>query len=149
MTEEKWLSCTDPFPMLDYLWKSFTDRKRLLFVVACWRDAWSLIPDTSSRQAVKMLEQFAESKMVGDTEVIFKQFEIEQGLWERVWHPDRGGFQSQPPWDEVTAAIAATILVTGATTEASQDAGRAETEAERAAAHAESIGLLSEVDPIV
>jgi hypothetical protein len=142
MTEQEWLACTDPFAMLDHLPGRPSDRKRLLFVVACWRDAWNLIPDPKSREAVHLLEQYAETTPANDTEVILKQLEIEQGLWERVWHQDNGAFQSQPPWDENTTAIAATILVTGATTEASQDAGRAVTEAERAVAHAESLGLL-------
>jgi hypothetical protein len=141
MTEEEWLVCSDPFAMMDYLGGRSSARKRVLFVVSCWRDAWDLIPEEKSRQAAQMLEQYAETTMVSDDEYILKQFEIEQGHWQRIWQDD-GAFQSQPPWDETTAATAATVLVTGAMMESSTDAGRAATEADRALAHAESLGLL-------
>lgn len=142
MTEQEWLVNTDPFVMLDHLWGRPSDRKRLLLVVACWRDAWTLISNPVSREAVQTLERYAETRAVEESEVVLKHFEIEQELWQRVWHPEEGRFQSEPAWDEKTAAIAATILVTGAAMEAPHDVGRAWTEAERAAAHAESLGLL-------
>jgi hypothetical protein len=139
MTEQEWLASTDPFAMLEYLRDRSSDRKRLLFVVACWRDAWTLIPDRSSRQAVPLLERFAETRSIND-EVIRQQCEIEKHLLERVWNHEQGEFQSQPPWDKTMAIITATLLVTATTTATSWDSGPV---TERAVAHVDSLGLLS------
>ena len=51
----------NPFLLLQELGDRLSDRKRLLFVVACWRDAWDLIPEQDQREAVRVLETFAET----------------------------------------------------------------------------------------
>ena len=117
-----------------------SERKRLLFVVACWRDAWDLIPNDKQRQAVRDLETSAEMSSC-KSEVVLNQLEIENKLWDRVWS-QQGSFQSQPPWDEATAVAAATILVTSAALESPSDSGHAWTEADRARDHAGGLGLL-------
>jgi hypothetical protein len=71
MTEQEWLACDDPKPMLDFLnwrappaWGEVSDRKLRLFAVACCRRVWHLAPHHDSRGAVEAAERFADG---GDT----------------------------------------------------------------------------------
>jgi hypothetical protein len=83
MTEQDWLACTDPEPMLEFLRGKTTDRKQRLFACACCRhtglllDAewqrmvdnrhpsraeveWQKVEATLARRAVEMAEKFAD-----------------------------------------------------------------------------------------
>jgi hypothetical protein len=59
MSEAEWLECTDPQPMLAFLWGKASERKLRLFAVACSRHIWHLI-DTIGRAAVEAAEKFAD-----------------------------------------------------------------------------------------
>jgi hypothetical protein len=63
MTEQEWLGCTDPEPMLRFLQEQQTsDRKLRLLASACCRQIWHLLPDPLSRQAVLVAERFADGR---------------------------------------------------------------------------------------
>jgi hypothetical protein len=62
MDEITWLSCADPDDMLQFLQGKVSDRKLRLFACACCRRIWDLIPNDSSRQAVRISERFADSE---------------------------------------------------------------------------------------
>ncbi len=61
MTEEEWLTGTDPFPMLTALKDRSSDRKLRLFGVACCRHIWEHLPDERSREMVLLAESFADN----------------------------------------------------------------------------------------
>jgi hypothetical protein len=60
MTEEEWLACPDPWPMLEFLRGKADKRKFLLFACACERRLWNQ-PDCE-REKVEVTERFADGK---------------------------------------------------------------------------------------
>src|SRR5262245_15457584 len=59
MTEQEWLACKDPDPMLEYIRTRTTARKLQLFAVACCRRAWRLMEERG-RASVEVAEQVAD-----------------------------------------------------------------------------------------
>ncbi|MGE3806573.1 MAG: hypothetical protein AB7K24_18050 [Gemmataceae bacterium] len=62
MTEEQWLASSDSGPMLTFLRGKISERKLRLFAAACCRDAWHLLCDQRSRQALELAEHVADKK---------------------------------------------------------------------------------------
>jgi hypothetical protein len=60
VTEDEWLACADPTPMLEYLRGKGSERKLRLFAVACCRRIWHLLTDERSRRALIVLESYTE-----------------------------------------------------------------------------------------
>jgi hypothetical protein len=56
MTEEEWLACDDWYPMMECLGGRATNRKWILFGVACCRAIWERLVDPRSRKAVEAAE---------------------------------------------------------------------------------------------
>jgi hypothetical protein len=84
MTEEQWLSCTDPIEMVEFLrgnptredavtwwnarWRfeeagTGNDRKFRLFACACCRRIWDHIPETCNRDAVAAVEDYLDGRL--------------------------------------------------------------------------------------
>jgi hypothetical protein len=62
MTEADWDNCTDPRPMLAFLRRKASGRKRRLFAVACCRHLWPLLTDPRVRDAVEAAELWADRR---------------------------------------------------------------------------------------
>ena len=60
MDDARWVGCTNPWSMLDYLRGRASDRKLRLFAVACCRCAWGVLPDNRLREAVLLVERLAD-----------------------------------------------------------------------------------------
>jgi hypothetical protein len=63
MTEHEWLHAAEPEPLLDYLEGrpgGVGDREARLFAVACCRLVWDLLPDDGCRDAVAVVERYAD-----------------------------------------------------------------------------------------
>jgi hypothetical protein len=64
MTEAEWLACTDTGRMVHFLRnKLVSGRKFRLFACACVRQAWHLLNDDRSREAVALAEQAADGEL--------------------------------------------------------------------------------------
>jgi hypothetical protein len=61
-TEAKWLACTDPARMLDFLGYKASDRKLRLFAAACCRHILRLLKNERVEKAVMRSEDIAEGK---------------------------------------------------------------------------------------
>jgi hypothetical protein len=63
MKETEWLESTDPWPMLRFLHRRVSDRKLLLFACACCRRVWHQLTVDRSREAVAVLERYADGQV--------------------------------------------------------------------------------------
>lgn len=62
MTEQEWLACTDPGPMLEFLRDRASDRKFRLFACACCRrQVWHLL-DGRGQEAVNLADRMAQGQ---------------------------------------------------------------------------------------
>jgi hypothetical protein len=68
VTEQEWLACADPMPMLEFLRGKASERKLRLFACACCRSVWHLLIDARSRHAVEVAERCAD-EMASDEEL--------------------------------------------------------------------------------
>jgi hypothetical protein len=62
MDEASWRACSDPLPMIEYLWGKASDRKARLLMCACCRQVWSELDDDQVRHAVEVAERFADGQ---------------------------------------------------------------------------------------
>lgn len=62
MTEAQWMENRDALPMLEFLHRKSSERKLLLYGAACCRRAWHLFHDKRSRNAVEVVEHFANGE---------------------------------------------------------------------------------------
>jgi hypothetical protein len=62
MTQAEWLECSDPQPMLEYLRDKVSERKLRLFACACVRRVWAALPPGSTREVIRLSEDYADGK---------------------------------------------------------------------------------------
>jgi hypothetical protein len=60
LTEAEWLECQKPTNRLYSFLQGATERKRLLFACACFRQGWHLIRYRSTMEAVETIERYAD-----------------------------------------------------------------------------------------
>ncbi len=60
MTEDRWLRCAMPKPLLDFLGVKANARKMRLFACALCRSVWDILLDKRSRTAIRKLEDYAD-----------------------------------------------------------------------------------------
>ena len=63
MTEEEWLTETDPNSMLSFLEGKASDRRLRLFAVVCCRRIWDLLANEKCERAIKIAEECSEGKL--------------------------------------------------------------------------------------
>jgi hypothetical protein len=97
MTEAEWMACTDPRSMLEFLRGTTTDRKLRLFLTACCRQIWHLLPDPRFRDAVEVAERYADGGVVTSSL-------IEAG--DRGFVPSNWGDNDPMDWTLATPSIA-------------------------------------------
>ena len=79
MTEDEWLRCTDPEPMLDHLYTSEPSRKMQLIAAACLRRIEHLLTDEGCRGAILAIECEAM-----DDADFRKAYDAAYGGWDRM-----------------------------------------------------------------
>jgi hypothetical protein len=99
MTEQEWVGCADPKPMLEFLRGKVSERKLRLFAAACCRRIWSLPPDERSHLAVEMTERYVDGQAT-------------QAEWECVadLYPRQTGGCMSPPADPARSALVVHVM---------------------------------------
>jgi hypothetical protein len=100
MTEEEWLACSDPRPMLEFLRDKASDRKLRLFACACCRRIWSFIVGDKGRRAVEAAEEYADQAC--SSERLKKEWDAE-GV-TAVGHAIDGATAMNAEWGAAWAA---------------------------------------------
>jgi hypothetical protein len=93
MTEQEWLTCTDPTPMLELLRGKPSERKLRLFAVACCRRIWHLLIDKRSREAVEVAERYADGRATDE------ELETASDVARAVWDADMERASTEGKWD--------------------------------------------------
>jgi hypothetical protein len=91
MTEQEWLACDKPHPMLTYLRRRASKRKLRLYACGCCRRVWGLLRDERSRRAVEVAEQYADGL------ASYAKLKAGQGLARAVWQ-EFAGDHWDAPW---------------------------------------------------
>jgi hypothetical protein len=88
MTEAEWFCCTDPTPILELVRGGgvVSDRKLLLFGVACCRRVWQGIRDQRFHQAITVAEHFADGRASPE-----ERTDSREAAWE-AWTEPGGRF---------------------------------------------------------
>ena len=80
MTEQEWLGCDKPHPMLTFLRGRVSNRKLRLYACASCRRVWPLLQDGRSRKAVELAEQYADGL------TSYPNLKDAQEKARQVWH---------------------------------------------------------------
>ena len=83
MTEDEWLNCADPTPMLEFLRGKASDRKLRLFIANYCRCNWHLFHDERCLNAIEVAELFSDGQ-IDYTELSQTYIEMSQILSESL-----------------------------------------------------------------
>ena len=83
MTEQEWLTASDPTPMLKFLEGKAGDRKLRLFGVASCHRIWALMLDDSCRNAVEASEQYADG-LISETTLDHRSADAEEAFEDAI-----------------------------------------------------------------
>jgi hypothetical protein len=87
MTEQEWLKSNNPERMLAFVRPIARSRKLCLFVAACCRRLWDLLPDESSRTAVAVAERHADGLAdTAELQAARAAARPPAGRWQQLWH---------------------------------------------------------------
>src|ERR1700722_10504739 len=81
MTEQEWLECKDPMPMLEFLEGKASDRKLRLFAVASVRRVFHLLPEEHHRQPVSVAERYADGAATAEELASFSDTTVHFVTW--------------------------------------------------------------------
>jgi hypothetical protein len=76
MTEQEWLACGDPQPMLEQLRGKASDRKLRLFACGCCRYFWEMLNE-NSRNPIEVVEDFSDGRRPEE-----EWLEVRAGAWD-------------------------------------------------------------------
>jgi hypothetical protein len=79
MTEQEWLECQDPQPMLHFVRHRASPRQLRLFACACLRLIWDALPGDWARNAVELGERYAD-ELLDDEEREVRHLELHRTL---------------------------------------------------------------------
>src|SRR5208283_2088971 len=122
MTEQEWLACADPTPMLEFLRRKVSDRKLRLFAVACCRRISHLFSDKCCDRGVETAEQFAEG-IVGVQE-LYSAFEAVHTSLSRKHYANAAAFDATIPKESRSFTTSAQRTAENACIEMAEATGR-------------------------
>jgi hypothetical protein len=112
VTEEEWLACQDPTPMLALLRGRVSERRLRLFACACCRRIWDRLEQEGSRHAVEVAEDFADGR------ASLEQLKLARQILQKITDPSpRGGelacgyTTDVSAWDAATGAARSSQVV--------------------------------------
>ena len=88
MTEAEWRECGDPCQLLAYLHRLLSNRKLLLYGVACCHAHWHLLTQPVSREAVGWVDRYADGEVERDEGYARLEYKSE-GAAFRMEHTDQ------------------------------------------------------------
>jgi hypothetical protein len=95
-SEEKWQNACDPMLLLDYLRYRLSDRKMRLFACASIRTYWHQLTDPRSKQAIEMVEAFADGNATEDVFQSARLLAIQATNELRRKDPNPNALQREP-----------------------------------------------------
>jgi hypothetical protein len=113
MTEAEWLACAEPRLMLEFVTPAASERKARLLAVACCYRIWHLLSDTRSRQAVEVVERYADGLASDEQLVIASEIAGDAFAsvpWEPGGMPGAVKLAASAVWGATSSAAEPNIL---------------------------------------
>ncbi|MBL8796303.1 MAG: hypothetical protein JNM56_20555, partial [Planctomycetia bacterium] len=123
MTEQEWLGCADPRELLRFFEGKTSDRKFMLFAVACCRSIWEMLTDERSREAIHVAERYAdnladEREIANAAKLAWEAIQASQhpltpwaarSAWAMVAHVGAAPLLARETADSVSSAVCSAV----------------------------------------